>query len=67
MNRQTVVETPSYIALRWHALHRSSIFLITAFPKNKKANLTKAERNSLKKRADGIFDSYGHKPSGDGS
>ncbi len=33
-------------------------FLITVFPKNKKANLTKAERNSLKKRADDIFDSY---------
>jgi len=34
-------------------------FLITAFPKNKKANLTNAERNALKKRADNIFDSYG--------
>jgi len=34
------------------------VFLITVFPKNKKANLTKAERNALKKRADDIFDSY---------
>jgi hypothetical protein len=34
------------------------VFLITVFPKNKKANLTKAERNVLKKRADDIFDSY---------
>ena len=34
------------------------LFLITVFPKNEKANLTKAERNALKKRADGIFDSY---------
>ena len=35
------------------------VFLITVFPKNKKANLTKAERNALRKRADDIFDSYG--------
>ena len=34
------------------------VFLITVFPKNKKANLTKAERNALKKRADDIFGSY---------
>jgi hypothetical protein len=34
------------------------VFLITVFPKNKKANLTKAERNALKKRADDIFSSY---------
>ena len=38
---------------------RFPVFLITVFPKNKKANLTKAERNALKKRADDIFDSYG--------
>ena len=35
------------------------VFLITVFAKNEKANLTKAERNTLKKRADDIFDSYG--------
>jgi hypothetical protein len=34
------------------------VFLISVFPKNEKANLTKAERNTLKKRADEIFDSY---------
>lgn len=34
------------------------VFLITVFPKNRKANLTKAERNVLKKRADDIFESY---------
>ena len=34
------------------------VFLITVFPKNKKANLTKAERNDLKERADDIFSSY---------
>jgi hypothetical protein len=34
------------------------LFLITVFPKNKKENLTKEERNKLKKRADGIFESY---------
>jgi len=37
---------------------RFPVFLITVFPKNKKANLTKAERNALKKRADDIFKSY---------
>lgn len=31
------------------------LFLITVFPKNKKENLTKEERNKLKKRADGMF------------
>jgi len=35
------------------------IFLITAYPKNAKENLTKSERNALKKRADEIFNSYG--------
>lgn len=34
-------------------------FLITVFPKNEKENLSKAERNTLKKRADDIFDTYG--------
>jgi hypothetical protein len=111
MSRQTVVETPSYIALAGKLFSESEregivamvakdpqcgdvmagtggfrkvrvprqgmgksggarvvyiwrndkfpVFLITVFPKNKKANLTKAERNVLKKRADDIFDSYG--------
>jgi hypothetical protein len=34
------------------------VFLMTVFPKNKKANLTKAERNALEKRADSIFTNY---------
>jgi len=34
------------------------LFLITVFSKNEKENLTKAERNALKKRADDIFNSY---------
>ena len=34
------------------------VFLITVFAKNEKANLTKRERNELKKRADDIFDTY---------
>jgi hypothetical protein len=38
------------------------VFLITVFPKNEKANLSKAERNTLKKRADEIFESYEAKP-----
>jgi hypothetical protein len=34
------------------------IFLITAYAKNEKENLTKAERNELAGMADGIFDKY---------
>jgi hypothetical protein len=34
------------------------VFLITVFPKNEKANLTKGERNTLKTRANEIFDGY---------
>lgn len=35
------------------------IFLITAYPKNQKDNLTKKERNELAKRADEIFARFG--------
>jgi hypothetical protein len=38
---------------------RFPVFLITVFPKNEKENLTMAERNALRKRADSIFDTYG--------
>jgi hypothetical protein len=38
---------------------RLRVFLITVFPKNEKENLSMAERNTLKKRADSIFDTYG--------
>src|ERR1700691_4344874 len=34
------------------------VFLITVFPKNEKENLSTAERNALKRRADSIFESY---------
>ena len=34
------------------------LFLITVFAKNEKGNLSKAERNALRKRADQIFESY---------
>ena len=34
------------------------VFLITVFAKNQKENLSKAERNALKARADAIFESY---------
>lgn len=34
------------------------IFLITAYAKNEKGNLTKKERSELKKRADEIFTHY---------
>jgi len=40
------------------------VFLITAYPKNAKDNLSKAERNALKKRADEIFDHYGKDDNG---
>ena len=33
-------------------------FLVAAYPKNEKANLTKAERNELAKMADAIFEKY---------
>ena len=36
-----------------------SIFLVTAYPKNEKDNLTKKERNELAKRAEEIFARYG--------
>ena len=38
---------------------RFPVFLITVFPKNQKENLSMAERNTLKKRADSIFETYG--------
>ncbi len=38
---------------------RFPVFLITVFPKNEKENLSMAERNALKKRADSIFEIYG--------
>jgi hypothetical protein len=37
---------------------RFPVFLITVFP-NEKENLSMAERNTLKKRADSIFETYG--------
>jgi hypothetical protein len=49
--------------VQWHTLSLDrrcplEYTIIIVFPKNKKANLTKAERNALKKRADDILDSY---------
>jgi hypothetical protein len=38
---------------------RFPVFLITVFAKNEKENLSMAERNALKKRADNIFEAYG--------
>ena len=35
------------------------IFLVTAYAKNERENLTKKERNELAKRADEIFATYG--------
>ena len=41
------------------ANERFPVFFITVFPKNEKENLSMAERNTLKKRADSIFETYG--------
>lgn len=38
------------------------VFLISAYAKNVKDDLTQSERNKLKKRADEIFDTYGGEP-----
>ena len=38
---------------------RFPVFLITVFPKNEKENLSMAERDAQKKRADRIFETYG--------
>jgi len=35
------------------------VFLITVFPENEKENLSMAERNTLRKRAASIFETYG--------
>jgi hypothetical protein len=35
---------------------RFPVFLIAVFPKNEKENLSRAERNALRARADGIFE-----------
>ena len=35
------------------------VFLVTAYPKNEKDNLSKKERNELAKRAEEIFTRYG--------
>jgi hypothetical protein len=38
---------------------RFPVFLIAVFPKNEKENLSMAERNALKTRANSIFETYG--------
>ena len=38
---------------------RFPVFLIAVFPKNEKENLSMAERNALRTRANSIFESYG--------
>jgi hypothetical protein len=43
----------------WRNERFPAFFLITVFPKNEKENLSMAERNALKKRADSIFETYG--------
>ena len=40
------------------ATSTSRLFLIAAYPKNEKANLSKAERNQLAKMAEAIFARY---------
>jgi hypothetical protein len=38
---------------------RFPVFLVTVFAKNQKENLSMAERNTLRKRANSIFETYG--------
>jgi len=38
---------------------RFPVFLITVFAENQKENLSMAERNTLRKRANSIFETYG--------
>jgi hypothetical protein len=38
---------------------RFPVFLIAVVPKNERENLSMAERNTLRKRADSIFEPYG--------
>ena len=38
---------------------RFPVFLIAVFPKNEKENLSMAERNALRTRANSIFETYG--------
>ena len=38
---------------------RFPVFLITVFAKNQKENMSMAERNTLRKRANSIFETYG--------
>jgi hypothetical protein len=38
---------------------RLPVFLLAVFPKNEEENLSMAERNTLRKRADSIFETYG--------
>ena len=38
---------------------RFPVFLITVFAKNQKENLSMVERNTLRKRANSIFETYG--------
>ena len=37
---------------------RFPVFLVVVFPKNQKENLSMAERNAFRKRADSIFGTY---------
>jgi hypothetical protein len=53
-----VVTKPARVVYIWRN-ERFPVFLITVFPKNEKENLSMAERNTLKKRADSIFETYG--------
>jgi hypothetical protein len=53
-------ESPGERALFIYILRNENfpVFLVGAYPKNEKENLTKAERNDLAKMADSIFEKY---------
>ena len=57
---QTVVETPSYLAdaERLFSGERLPVFMLAAFAKNEKANLTASERNALSKLVEEMVRNY---------
>jgi hypothetical protein len=51
---QTVVETPSYLA----AAENLPVFVLAAFAKNEKVNLSPAERNALARMVTDMIENY---------
>ena len=58
MSRKNTNQPECGMELKLAAVRRvlAGVFLIAVFPKNEKENLSMAERNALRKRADSIFE-----------